>query len=126
MGEPAAVEPAAGEETPTGAGWVSASQRVGEAPVRSLPVQEMVAVRDTMQLPADKRPMRLLGALKDLVSELQFFQNLTSKLQKLLHPAAGRGGRLHRRRKGRIAAGGHRLRGAVPDRRRTEAPHGDG
>jgi hypothetical protein len=55
MGEPAAVEPAAGEETPTGAGWVSASQRVGEAPVRSLPVQEMVAVRDTMQLPADKR-----------------------------------------------------------------------
>jgi hypothetical protein len=84
MGEPAAVEPAAGEETPTGAGWVSASQRVGEAPVRSLPVQEMVAVRDTMQLPADKRPMRLLGALKDLVSELQFFQNLTSKLQKLV------------------------------------------
>jgi hypothetical protein len=65
MGEPAAVEPAAGEETPTDAGWASVSQRVGEGPVRSLPVQEMVAVRDTMQLPADKRPLRLLGALME-------------------------------------------------------------
>ena len=47
--------------------WIVQQQTKGDAgdALRNLSAEEMEGMRATMQLPADKRPLRLLGALME-------------------------------------------------------------